>query len=151
MTETTLVLLKPDAVRRHLVGRIIARLEDKGLSITGARLLIMSWELAEEHYREHAGRPFFPELLTFITSGPLLALAISGSEAVRAVRSLVGETDPLQAAPGTIRGDFGLRKSENVVHASDCPASAERELALFFKSEDIFTHKEPSLNPQVDS
>lgn len=132
MEETTLVLLKPDAVRRRLVGRIVSRFEDKGLAISGARLLTMTREQAARHYQEHAGRPFFDELVSFITSGPLLALAVSGPNAVRAVRLMVGATDPLEAASGTIRGDFGLVKGQNLVHASDCSQSAERELALFF-------------------
>ncbi len=137
MEEMTLVLLKPDAVRRRLVGKIISRFKDKGLTIRASRVLTMDRSLATEHYQEHVERPFFWELVEFITSGPILALAIAGPSAIKAVRSLVGSTDPLQAAPGTIRGDFGLVKGQNVVHASDSLQSAERELALFFRSEDI--------------
>ncbi|MGI6357268.1 MAG: nucleoside-diphosphate kinase [Bacillota bacterium] len=137
MKETTLVLIKPDAVRRGLVGRIIARLEDKGLSLSAARLLLMDEGMAREHYREHAERPFFPELISFITSGPLLALAVTGPRAIAAVRSLAGDTDPLQATPGSLRGQFGLQVGQNIIHASDCKEAAERELALFFQPEDI--------------
>lgn len=135
--ETTLVLIKPDAVRRQLMGQIITHLENKGLLIIGAKLLIMDDHLAGMHYAEHVGKPFFPELVDFITSGPLLALAVYGSRAVMAVRVLVGATDPLQAAPGTIRGDLGLDRTRNLVHASDSSEAAEREIALFFRPEEL--------------
>ncbi len=137
MRETTLVLIKPDGVQRGLIGRIIARLEDKGLSLCAARMLVMDERLAREHYLEHTARPFFLELVSFITSGPVLALAVSGTGAIAAVRDLAGATDPLQANPGSIRGQFGLAVGRNVIHASDCAEAAARELALFFRSEDI--------------
>ena len=136
--ETTLVLIKPDAVRRQLMGQIITHLENKGLLIIGAKLLTMDDHLAGMHYAEHVGKSFFPELVDFITSGPLLALAVHGSRAVMVVRGLVGATDPLQAAPGTIRGDWGLNRTRNLVHASDSSEAAEREIALFFRPEELF-------------
>jgi nucleoside-diphosphate kinase len=130
--ETTLVLVKPDGVRRRLAGEIVARLERRGLELRGARLLHIHEPLAQEHYAEHEGKPFFDDLVSFITSGPVLALAVAGQSAIGVVRTMMGATNPLDSAPGTIRGDFALELSENIVHGSDSPASAERELALFF-------------------
>jgi nucleoside-diphosphate kinase len=135
--ETTLVLLKPDAVRWRLLGEIISRLERKGLLLVGMKMLRMDRGLAARHYAEHVGKSFYEELVEFITSGPLVALAVQGPNAIRAVRTLIGNTDPLQAAPGTIRGDFGLLQGENLVHASDSPESARRELALFFEPDEL--------------
>lgn len=132
MIQSTFVMVKPDGVRRGLVGEVISRLERKGLRLTRARMLIIDRELAERHYAEHVGKPFFPDLAAFITSGPVLAMEWQGEEAVEVARTLMGATDPKKAAPGTIRGDFGSITTENIVHGSDSPASAERELELFF-------------------
>jgi len=130
--ETTLVLVKPDGMERRLAGEIIARLERRGLELRGARLLKVTKPMAREHYAEHSGKPFFKGLVDFITSGPVLALAVSGESAISVVRAMMGATNPLDSAPGTIRGDFALDLSENIVHGSDSRASARRELALFF-------------------
>jgi nucleoside-diphosphate kinase len=130
--ETTLVLIKPDAVRRALVAEILGRFEQRGFRLRGMRLMVLDRARAEQHYGEHAERPFFGELVDFITGGPLVALALEGPEAVATVRTMMGATNPLQSAPGTIRGDLALLLAENVVHGSDSPASAERELGIFF-------------------
>ena len=130
--ERTLVLCKPDAVRRGLSGEIDARFERRGFVLKGARLLKVSKGLAQQHYEEHKGKPFFGELVAFITSGPVLALAIEGESAISVVRTMMGATNPANSAPGTIRGDLALEMSENVIHGSDSKASAKRELALFF-------------------
>ncbi|CAB4703585.1 MAG: nucleoside-diphosphate kinase [Actinobacteria bacterium] len=130
--ERTLVLCKPDAVRRGLSGEIVARFERRGFVLKGARLLKVSKGLAQQHYEEHKGKPFFGELVAFITSGPVLALAIEGESAISVVRTMMGATNPANSAPGTIRGDLALEMSENVIHGSDSKASAKRELALFF-------------------
>lgn len=132
MIQSTFVMVKPDGVRRGLVGEVISRLERKGLRLVRARLLTIDRALAERHYAEHVDKPFFADLAAFITSGPVLAMEWQGEEAVGVARTLMGATDPKQAAPGTIRGDFGLATTENIVHGSDSPASAERELELFF-------------------
>lgn len=131
-TERTLVLVKPDGVRRGLIGEVVGRLERKGLRIAELRMLTIDEGLAKAHYAEHVERPFFGDLVSFITSGPVVAMAVEGPEAVFVVRTLMGVTDPTKAAPGTIRGDFALEIGENLVHGSDSPASAERELGLFF-------------------
>jgi nucleoside-diphosphate kinase len=132
MIETTLVLVKPDGVRRNLCGEVVARFERRGYELRGARLLKLSKALAQQHYAEHKGKPFFGELVSFITSGPVLALAVRGEDAIAGVRTMMGATHPANAAPGTIRGDFATELSENVVHGSDSRASAKRELRLFF-------------------
>ena len=133
MTERTLLLIKPDGVERRLVGEIIGRIERKGLTVTALELRIVTDELASRHYAEHDGKPFFGSLLEFITSGPLVAAIVEGPRAVTALRQLVGGTDPVEkAAPGTIRGDFGLETQFNLVHGSDSPESAEREIGLWF-------------------
>jgi nucleoside-diphosphate kinase len=137
--ERTLVLVKPDGVRRALVGEIIRRLEAKGLTIVAARLLQVAPELAAEHYAEHKGKPFYPGLVDHITSGPVLAMAWEGRSAIAVVRLLVGATNPQTAAPGTIRGDLALAITSNLIHASDAPASAARELALYFRPADFVT------------
>jgi nucleoside-diphosphate kinase len=131
-TETTLVLIKPDAVARSLISEILGRFERRGFHLRGMRLLLLDRETAEAHYAEHRERPFFGELVDFITSGPLVALALQGEDAIATVRTMMGETHPTKSAPGTIRGDLALELAENVVHGSDSPESAERELALFF-------------------
>ena len=132
MTERSLVLIKPDGVQRLLVGRVLARLEDKGLKLAGLKLVAVSRELAEQHYAVHRERPFFAGLVAFITSGPLVAIAVEGPNAIAVVRSMVGPTRPWEAAPGTIRGDFALEVSQNLIHASDGPDTAAAELALWF-------------------
>jgi nucleoside-diphosphate kinase len=132
MTERSLVLIKPDGVQRLLVGRVIARFEDRGLKLVGLKLLQVTRELAERHYGIHRDKPFFPGLVAFITSSPLVAMAVEGPDAIAVVRSMVGATRPWEAAPGTIRGDFALEVSQNLIHASDGPETAEAELALWF-------------------
>jgi len=132
VTERSLVLIKPDAVQRLLVGRVIARLEDKGLRLVGLKLVAVDRELAERHYAIHRERPFFAGLVAFITSSPLVALAVEGPNAIGVVRAMVGATRPWEAAPGTIRGDFALEVGQNLVHASDGPETAATELALWF-------------------
>jgi nucleoside-diphosphate kinase len=130
--DRTLILVKPDAFARGLSGEIIARFERKGLRIVALRHLVVTRELAETHYAEHAERPFFGDLVDFITSGPIVAMALEGVEAVSAARQLIGATNPLEAAPGSIRGDFALEVGANMVHGSDSAESAAREVALFF-------------------
>ncbi len=130
--ERTLVLIKPDAVRRGLVGEIISRFERKGLTIDALVVRTMDAELADAHYAEHVERPFYPPLKEFMTNGPLAALILSGDQVISVVRALVGATDGRAAAAGTIRGDFSLSNRENLVHASDSPESAKREIALWF-------------------
>jgi len=130
--ERTLVLVKPDAMQRGLAGEIIARLERRGLKIVAIRLLRVTKPLARKHYAEHEGKPFFPGLVDYITSSPIIAAVFEGPDAIRAARQTMGATSPLEAAPGSIRADFGLQKGRNLTHASDSPASAKREIALFF-------------------
>jgi nucleoside-diphosphate kinase len=130
--ETTLVLVKPDGMKRGLAGGILSRLDRRGLELRGARMIRITKAMARKHYAEHKGKPFFDGLVDFITSGPVLALAVSGESAISVVREMVGATNPLDSAPGTIRGDFALELSENIVHGSDSRASARRELTLFF-------------------
>ncbi|HJP66331.1 MAG TPA: nucleoside-diphosphate kinase [Actinomycetota bacterium] len=136
MTEqSTLLIVKPDAVRRGLVGEILARVERKGLRIEALRMMRIDDELAKRHYAEHVDKSFFGELLDFITSGEVVVAKVTGREAVGVLRSIMGATDPAQSPPGTIRGDFGTVVTENLVHGSDSPESAERELELFFADE----------------
>ena len=132
MSERTLVLVKPDAVRRGLVGEIVGRLERKGLTILALELRTLDRDTASQHYGEHEGKPFFGELVDFITGGPLVAICAEGHRAVEAVRALMGVTDPVASAPGSIRGDFALEIGQNLVHGSDSAESAAREVALFF-------------------
>jgi len=130
--DRTLILVKPDAFARSLTGEIIARFERKGLRIVALRHMTVTAELAEQHYAEHSERPFFGELVEFITSGPIVAMVLEGSDAVKAARQVIGATNPLEAAPGSIRGDFAVEVGQNMVHGSDSPESAAREAALFF-------------------
>jgi nucleoside-diphosphate kinase len=130
--QHTFVMVKPDGVRRGLVGEVISRFEAKGLSLEKMRLLTIPTAMAEQHYGEHADKPFFGELVSFITSGPVVAMEWSGPDAVQIARTLMGATNPVEAPPGTIRGDFGTIISENIVHGSDSTESADRELGLFF-------------------
>ena len=130
--QRTLILVKPDAFARGLTGEILARFERKGLKIVALKLLTTPRETAETHYAEHQERPFFGELVDFITGGPLVALILEGQDAVKAARQLIGATNPLEAATGSIRGDFAIEVGQNMVHGSDSPESAEREAQLFF-------------------
>jgi nucleoside-diphosphate kinase len=135
--ERTLVLIKPDAVRRGLTGEILRRLEARGLVLRAGKLLRVDRDLAERHYAEHAEKPFFGELVEFITSAPTLALVLEGEGAIAVVRSTMGATDPASAAPGTIRGDLALSMPDNLVHGSDSSESAEREVVLWFGSDEL--------------
>lgn len=135
--ERTFVLVKPDGVNRRLIGRIVSRLEDKGLKLVGMKLLQVTPELSKLHYAEHVEKPFYPLLEEFITSGPVVAMAAEGPEAISVVRSLLGSTNGREAAPGTIRGDFGLSRQMNLVHGSDGPAAATREIGLYFRPEEL--------------
>lgn len=132
MTDRTLVLCKPDAVERGLVGEIVGRIERKGLRITAMRMLRVDEELARRHYAAHVEKPFFPELLEFITRGPTVAMIVEGTEAVGVLRTLMGATNPREAVPGTMRGDLAVEVTENLVHGSDSPDSAVREIEIFF-------------------
>ena len=131
-TERTLVLCKPDAVERALVGEIVGRIERKGLRIVALELRLLDADTAKHHYAEHAGKPFFDDLVSFITRSPLVAMVVEGPEAWKVMRTLMGTTNPREAAPGTIRGDHAIELTENLVHGSDGPESAAREVALFF-------------------
>ncbi|MBV9310262.1 MAG: nucleoside-diphosphate kinase [Solirubrobacterales bacterium] len=130
--DRTLILVKPDAFARGLSGEIIARFERKGLRLVAMSLMTMSRELAGRHYAEHEGKPFYEELVDFIISGPLVAMVLEGDEAVDAARQVIGATNPLEASPGSIRGDFAIAVGQNMVHGSDSPESAKREIELFF-------------------
>jgi len=130
--ERTLILVKPDAFARGLTGEIIRRFENKGLEITALRHMQVTEDLAKQHYAEHDGKPFFGELVEFITSGPIVALVLEGESAIKAARQVIGATNPLEAAPGSIRGDFAIAVGQNMVHGSDSPESGEREAKLFF-------------------
>ncbi|MGF7236270.1 MAG: nucleoside-diphosphate kinase [Frankia sp.] len=132
MSERTLVLVKPDGVSRGLVGEVVGRLERKGLTLVALQLRTLEREVAEAHYAEHTEKPFFGELVDFITSGPLVAIVAEGPRAAEAVRGLMGTTDPVKSAPGSLRGDFALEIGQNLVHGSDSPESAKREIDLFF-------------------
>ncbi|MBI1336819.1 MAG: nucleoside-diphosphate kinase [Phycisphaera sp.] len=139
--ETTLIILKPDAVQRGLMGKVITRFEDKGLRIAGAKLMMVPRDLAERHYGEHKGKPFFDGLIKFVTSSPVLVLAIEGDEAITVCRKLIGATNGKKAEAGTIRGDLGLSGGMNLVHGSDGPESAQRELALWFKESELVRYQ----------
>ena len=140
MIERTLVLVKPDGVQRLLVGRILARYEERGLKIVGLKLVRVDRDLAERHYAVHRERPFFRGLVEFITSGPLVAAVLEGPDAIAVVRAMNGATRPNEAAPGTIRGDLALETSQNLVHASDGPETAEHEVALWFRPEELLAY-----------
>jgi nucleoside-diphosphate kinase len=138
--QRTLIIFKPDCVQRRLVGSILGRFEAKGLQIVALKLIQVGRQLAEQHYAEHKERPFFAGLIQFITSGPVVVGVLEGNEAVTVVRNLLGATSGLTAAPGTIRGDFSLSKQNNLIHGSDSPESAAREIALWFKPEELVTY-----------
>ena len=137
MIQKSFVMMKPDAVQRRLMGKILSRFEEKGLQIVAVKLMQIDEELAKTHYGEHAEKPFFPSLVEYITSSPSLAMVIEGEEAITTIRKLVGATNPLEADLGTIRGDYGMDTGRNIIHASDSPASAEREIGLFFNEDEI--------------
>ena len=139
--ERTFVMIKPDGVQRGLIGEIISRIERKGLKIVGMKMLRISQELAQKHYAEHRGKPFFDSLISYITSGPVVAMVVEGKEAVKVMRTLVGKTNPIEASPGTIRGDYAMDVGRNVIHASDSIESANREISLFFNEEEIIEYK----------
>jgi nucleoside-diphosphate kinase len=131
--ERTLILVKPDAFARNLTGEIIARFERKGLRLAALKQMTMDRALAERHYAEHEGKPFFEELVTFISSGPLVAMVLEGEQSIAAARQVIGATNPIDASPGSIRGDYAIEVGQNMVHGSDSPESASREVALFFE------------------
>jgi nucleoside-diphosphate kinase len=135
--ERTLIIVKPDGVQRGLIGRVISRIEDKGLRVSGLKMMQVSQELAERHYGEHKEKPFFGDLVSFITSSPVVVGVVEGPNAVSITRGLVGSTNPAEAAAGTIRGDFGLTIGMNIIHASDAVESGQREISLFFDDSEI--------------
>jgi nucleoside-diphosphate kinase len=143
--EKTFIMVKPDGVQRGLIGEIVSRFERKGYQLVGAKLMTVSRELAEQHYIEHKEKPFFDELVDFITSGPVFAMVWQGNGIIAAARQMMGKTNPSEALPGTIRGDYGVNVAMNIVHGSDSPESAEREIALWFDEED-FNHYEKTIN-----
>ena len=143
--ERTLILCKPDCVQRRLVGRVLGRIEDKGLNIIAMKMLHVTPDLAREHYAEHVDKPFYPELEKFITGAPVVAAVIEGLEAIRVVREMLGATNGLKAAAGTIRGDFSSSQQKNLAHASDSSESAEREIGLYFSADDICGY-EPTIS-----
>jgi len=138
--EKTFLMIKPDGVQRNLIGPIVERLENKGFKLAGAKLMSVSETLAKTHYQEHQDKPFFGELVDFITSGPVFAMVLEGENVIDTARLVVGATNPQQAAPGTIRGDFGLTVGKNIIHGSDSPESAEREIGLFFDESEVLDY-----------
>lgn len=138
--EKTFLMIKPDGVQRNLIGSIVSRLENKGFKIAGAKLMNVSEDLAKTHYQEHQDKPFFGELVGFITSGPVFAMVLEGENVISTARLVVGSTNPQEAAPGTIRGDFGLTVGKNIIHGSDSPESAEREINLFFDEAEVLDY-----------
>lgn len=139
--ERTFLMIKPDAVQRNLIGEVVSRLERKGLKLVAAKLFQASEELAKEHYAEHVEKPFFNDLVSFITSGPVFAMVVEGNNVVEVTRTLVGETNPTKAAPGTIRGDYGIDLGRNIIHGSDSNESAEREIGLWFDQSELNDYK----------
>ncbi len=140
--QRTLLIVKPDGVVRRLIGKIIARFEDKGLRIVGMKMMRVSSALAKKHYAEHKGKSFYPCLINFITSGPVVVFVVEGVEAIAICRKMMGATFGPEAAPGTIRGDFGASRSNNLIHGSDSPKSAKREIALYFKSSELIKYSD---------
>ena len=138
--ERTYCMVKPDGVQKGLIGEIIKRIEKKGYKIIGLKMLRLSKPMAEEHYKEHVEKPFFPGLLKYITSGPVVAMVVEGKNAVKGMRTLMGSTNPMEAAPGTIRGDFGIDMGRNVIHGADSVESASKEIAIYFKQEEVVTY-----------
>jgi nucleoside-diphosphate kinase len=139
--EKTFIMVKPDGVQRGLIGEIVSRFEKKGFQLVGAKFMTVSRELAEKHYAEHKEKPFFGELVDFITSGPVFAMVWQGNNIIATARQMMGKTNPADAAPGTIRGDFGVNVAMNIVHGSDSPESAEREIALWFGGEELVNYE----------
>lgn len=144
--EKTFLMVKPDGVQRNLIGEIVGRFEAKGFQLVGAKLMQIPTELAEQHYGEHKERPFFGELVDFITSGPVFAMVWEGENVISTARLLVGATNPKESAPGTIRGDFAVTVGKNIIHGSDAPESAEREIGLFFKQEELVSYQKDANN-----
>ena len=138
--ERTLIILKPDAVQRRLIGRIVGRFEDKGLIVAGMKIIRISRDLAERHYSPHKGKPFYPGLIDYITSGPVVVMALQGDRCIDISRMLMGKTFGYEAAPGTIRGDFGVSRTFNLVHGSDSPESAATEIALYFQDDELLDY-----------
>ncbi len=141
--ERTLILFKPDAVQRRLCGKLLSRIEDRGLRIVGLKMLQVTPELSKKHYAEHVSKPFYPHLESFITSGPIVALAVEGPEAIRVMRETMGKTNSRDAATGTIRGDYSVSRQMNLIHGSDGPEAAARELALYFRPEELISWTSP--------
>ncbi|MBC1564365.1 nucleoside-diphosphate kinase [Listeria booriae] len=139
--EKTYLMVKPDGVQRGLIGEIVGRLEKKGLKLVGAKFMQIDEELAKQHYAEHVGKAFFPDLLAFITSGPVFAMVWEGDEAISLARHMMGKTNPLEAEQGTMRGDLAVHMNRNVIHGSDSPESAQREIGLFFKEEELISYE----------
>lgn len=137
--EKTFLMIKPDGVKRNVIGDIVKRFELKGFELVGAKFMVISEELAKTHYSEHEGKPFFGELVEFITSGPVFAMVWAGSNIIKTSRHMIGATNPSEAAPGTIRGDFATVLSENIIHGSDSPESAEREINIFFNKTELLS------------
>jgi nucleoside-diphosphate kinase len=144
--ERTLVLFKPDCVQRRLVGRVLARFEDKGFNVIAMKMMLVTPELARDHYAEHVSKPFYPALERFITGGPIVAAIVEGLEVIRVVRDMLGATSGLKASAGTIRGDFSSSRQMNLVHASDGPDAARREIELYFTADEVFSY-EPTITP----
>ncbi|GIN96533.1 nucleoside diphosphate kinase [Siminovitchia terrae] len=144
--EKTFLMVKPDGVQRELIGEIVSRFEKKGFQLIGAKLMNISNELASEHYGEHKERPFFGELVEFITSGPVFAMVWQGENVIATARQMMGSTNPADAAPGTIRGDFGVTVGKNIIHGSDSPESAKREIGLFFNDSELIEYSKLSNN-----
>ncbi|WP_436853902.1 nucleoside-diphosphate kinase [Staphylococcus caeli] len=140
--ERTFLMIKPDAVQRNLVGEIISRIERKGLKLVGGKFMTVPQSLAEAHYTEHTDKPFYKHLISFITSAPVFAMVVEGEDAVHVSRHIIGKTNPSEATPGTIRGDFGLTVGRNIIHGSDSVASAEKEINLWFKPEELSDYTE---------
>lgn len=139
--EKTFLMVKPDGVQRNLIGEIVQRFEKKGFKLVGAKLMNISTELAEKHYGEHKEKPFFGELVEFITSGPVFAMVWEGENVIATARNMMGTTNPTKAAPGTVRGDYGMTVGKNIIHGSDSPESAEREINLFFDEKELVTYE----------
>jgi nucleoside-diphosphate kinase len=152
--EQTLLILKPDTVQRGLIGEVISRIEQRGLRISGMKMMQITPSLAAQHYAEHQGKSFYDPLITFITSAPVVVMVVSGPQAIAIMRAMMGKTDAREAAPGTIRGDYGLSNRHNLIHGSDSPESAQREIALFFKPGELYDYKrviEPWIGPEEGS
>ncbi|MBC2171795.1 nucleoside-diphosphate kinase [Listeria booriae] len=139
--EKTYLMVKPDGVQRGLIGEIVGRLEKKGLKLVGAKFMQIDEKLAKQHYAEHVGKAFFPDLLAFITSGPVFAMVWEGDEAISLARHMMGKTNPLEAEQGSMRGDLAVHMNRNVIHGSDSPESAQREIGLFFKEEELISYE----------